>query len=136
MKAEYLKKKHEAGLGYADYVATGKPQQQQDWQTIYDQASLTEAQAALLGSFTRKLNVIVLSGIWCGDCVQQCPLIQRIAEGAPDASGDASGDTSGGASGGGGMTYAQSGVDIEAGDRTVDLILEHSLAEGVIDDVP
>ncbi len=40
-------------------------------------------------------------------------------------SGTASGDKSGGASGGGGITYAQSGVDIEAGDRTVDLIKGH-----------
>ncbi len=84
MKADYLRQKHQAGLCYADYLATGKDQQQQDWQTIYDQASLADAQAALLGSFTRKVNVIVLSGIWCGDCVQQCPLIQRIAQGAPD----------------------------------------------------
>lgn len=85
MKADYLKQKHEAGLPYADYVATGESQKQQDWQTIYDQAALTDAQSALLGSFKRKLNVIGLSGIWCGDCVQQCPLIQRIAEGAPNA---------------------------------------------------
>jgi len=85
MKADYLKQKHAPGLSYADYIATGEPQKQRDWQTIYDQAPLTRAQAALLGSFTRKINVIVLSGIWCGDCVQQGPLIQRIAEGAPQA---------------------------------------------------
>ncbi len=85
MKADYLKQKHEAGLTYADYLATGKDQQRQDWQAIYDQTPLSDAQSALLGSFTRKINVIVLSGIWCGDCVQQCPLIQRIAEGAPNA---------------------------------------------------
>jgi Thioredoxin len=85
MKADYLKSKHQAGLTYADYLATGTPQQTRDWQAIYDQSPLTRPQAALLGSFTRKINVLGLSGIWCGDCVQQCPLIQRIAEGAPDA---------------------------------------------------
>ncbi len=36
-----------------------------------------------------------------------------------------SGDKTGEGSGGGGITYAQSGVDIEAGDRTVDLIKGH-----------
>ena len=84
MKADYLKNKHESGLTYANYIATGKEQQQTDWRTIYNEAELTDAQQALLGSFKRKINVIALSGIWCGDCVQQGPLIQRIAEGAPD----------------------------------------------------
>lgn len=85
MKANYLKEKHDAGLTYANYVATGNEQQQANWRTIYNQASLTDTQAALLGSFKRKINVIGLSGIWCGDCVQQCPLIQKVAEAAPDA---------------------------------------------------
>ena len=82
MQADYLKQKHAAGLSYADYVATGDAGKQRDWQTIYDQASLSDAQRALLGSFSRKMNVIALSGTWCGDCVQQGPLIERIAEGS------------------------------------------------------
>jgi len=28
----------------------------------------------------RELNVLVLSGVWCGDCVRQGPMIRRIAE--------------------------------------------------------
>ncbi len=82
MQADYLKQKHEAGLSYSDYVATGDANKQQDWQAIYDQADLTGDQQALLGSFTRKMNVIGLSGTWCGDCVQQGPLIEKIAEGS------------------------------------------------------
>lgn len=85
MKAGYLKQKHDAGLAYPDYLDTGTDQKKQDWTTIYDQATLTDAQTALLGSFTRKINIIVVSGVWCGDCVQQGPLIQRIADGAPQA---------------------------------------------------
>ncbi len=85
MNADYLKQKHEAGLSYADYLATGTDQQRADWQVVYDRAQLTDQQKALLGSFKRKINVIALSGIWCGDCVQQGPLVQRIAEAAPQA---------------------------------------------------
>jgi thioredoxin family protein len=84
MKPDYLKQKHQAGLSYTDFVATGKAQKQRDWQAIYNQASLADEQSAMLGSFTRKINVIGLAGTWCGDCVQQCPLIQTIAEGATD----------------------------------------------------
>jgi len=84
LDADYMKTKHAAGLSYRDYVATGTDQQQADWQRIYDSVSLSPEQCELVAGFTRKLNVIGLSGIWCGDCVQQCPLIQRIAEANPD----------------------------------------------------
>jgi len=80
MDADYLKQKHDAGLSYADYLATGKPDQQENWTKVYEAASLTAEQRSLLGGFTREMKLIGLSGIWCGDCVQQCPLIQRIAE--------------------------------------------------------
>ena len=83
MNADYFKQKHHAGLAYADYVATGKPQQGENWQKIYEQASLTPEQQRLVGGFERRINVIGISGIWCGDCVQQCPLVQRIAEASP-----------------------------------------------------
>ena len=52
---------------------------------IGQQIALTDWQNQLLGSFQRKLNVIALSGIWCGDCVQQGPLVARIAEAAPQS---------------------------------------------------
>ena len=71
---------HASGLGYDDYVATGTAAQRENWQRIYDQASLTAAQRALLASFSRRMKVLVMSGVWCGDCVQQGPLIARIAE--------------------------------------------------------
>ncbi len=80
MQAELLKAKHGAGLSYADYCAAGTEPQQENWQRIYDQIQLTDAQKQLIGGFERQINVIAVSGIWCGDCVQQGPLIQRIAE--------------------------------------------------------
>jgi len=83
MDAAYLKSKHDVGLGYADYLATGTPDQQANWTQLYDQLQLTEAQLSLAGSFVREMKVIAVSGIWCGDCVQQGPLIQRIADANP-----------------------------------------------------
>jgi len=80
MDAAYLKAKHDAGLVYAHYLATGKPEQQDNRTKIYNQVGLTDAQKQLLGGFSRQMHVIGVSGIWCGDCVQQGPLIQRIAE--------------------------------------------------------
>ena len=34
---------------------------------------------SLLGGFTREMKVLVISGIWCGDCVAQGPLLHHIA---------------------------------------------------------
>lgn len=81
---EFLKAKHEAGLTYPDYLKTGNPQQIESWNKIGAQVGLTDAQKKLIAGFTRRMKVLVLSGIWCGDCAQQGPLIQAIADANPD----------------------------------------------------
>ncbi len=53
------------------------------WQRVYEQISLTDQQRVLLAGFTRQINVLCLVGAWCGDCVEQGPILQRIAEAAP-----------------------------------------------------
>jgi hypothetical protein len=79
----HLRETFEAARPYAPYVASGSADQQASWRRIYDRAALSPAQAALVGGFTRRVNVLVSSGLWCGDCAQQCPLVARIAEGNP-----------------------------------------------------
>lgn len=80
LNAEYLKSKFEQAHAYDAYVATGTDAQKDGWQKIYDQCQLTDEQAKLAGAFTRQMKVLVSSGVWCGDCVQQIPLLQKIAE--------------------------------------------------------
>jgi thiol-disulfide isomerase/thioredoxin len=50
------------------------------WQQVYDATIITPEQADLMGSFRRKMNVLCMSGPWCGDCVNACPIFQRFAE--------------------------------------------------------
>jgi thiol-disulfide isomerase/thioredoxin len=57
-------------------------QQRQRWQNVYDSAGLSDQQKSLLAGFRRKMNVLCLTGVWCGDCVNACPIFQRIAEAA------------------------------------------------------
>lgn len=83
LRPNFLTDKFDAALDYAAYVATGTEQQRQRWKQVYDLAAVTADQAKRLREFTRPMNVLVISGIWCGDCVQQGPLIQRIAEANP-----------------------------------------------------
>ncbi len=87
--AAYLRSKHEAGLEYLDYVATGNAAQQEGWGRIHDQIELTDDQRRLLGDFVRPIQVIALSGVWCGDCVRQGPMVQKIAEAAGLSGGGA-----------------------------------------------
>ncbi len=83
MNASYLAEQFAAALPYDRYVRTGTEEQQRRWKQVYDAARLTDAQKQLLGGFVREMKILVVSGIWCGDCVQQCPLLQRCAEGSP-----------------------------------------------------
>src|SRR5947207_3411062 len=81
MDAAFLAEKFRAALPYEHYVLTGTEEQQRRWRQVYDAAHLTAEQWRLLAGFKRDMKVLIVSGIWCGDCVQQCPLLQRCAEG-------------------------------------------------------
>lgn len=71
-------------LPYGRFLeAAGSSVHRDRWQAVYDRVKLTAEQTALLAGFTRKMNVFCLAGAWCGDCVNQCPAFQRIAEGNP-----------------------------------------------------
>ena len=80
LSAEQLRQRFDAGATFDTYVATGNEDQQRGWRDVYDRATLDSTQQSLVQSWTRSMNVIVSSGVWCGDCVQQGPLIQRIAD--------------------------------------------------------
>lgn len=74
----FLRQKFDAGLTYADYLSKGSPGHRKGWDALHEQTSLSNAQSELIGSFTRELNVLVSSGVWCGDCAQQMPVIDHI----------------------------------------------------------
>jgi thiol-disulfide isomerase/thioredoxin len=78
--ASYLSDKFSTGLPYGRYLQTGTEEHQRRWTQVYDAAHLTDAQKQLIAGFVREMKILIFSGIWCGDCVQQCPLIYRIAE--------------------------------------------------------
>lgn len=80
MNSPFLSNKFSTAVPYAQYVLTGTDEQQRRWKQVYDAASTTGPQKQLIGGFVREMKLLIVSGIWCGDCVQQVPLIQRIAE--------------------------------------------------------
>lgn len=84
----FLRSKFEQGLPYAKYVLSGTPDQAENWRRFErlarDHASFDSHQRAAVRDWGRKINVLVLSGLWCGDCVAQCPLLAIIADERPD----------------------------------------------------
>jgi thiol-disulfide isomerase/thioredoxin len=81
---EAWKAAFEAALPYHDFLARhATPDQRSRWDAFHARVKLTPAQATLLASFVRKMPVLVLSGAWCGDCVNQCPIFAHFAAAAP-----------------------------------------------------
>jgi hypothetical protein len=83
MIASHLSEPFASALPYERYVQTGNEEQQRRWRQVYEAAKLSDPQKQLIAGFVREMKVLIFSGIWCGDCIEQCPLIQRIAEGNP-----------------------------------------------------
>lgn len=74
-----LTRKWNEGLTYEPYLATGTSEQQKRWLTFQEAVVLNDAQKRLLGGFVRPMKVLTISGIWCGDCVEQVPMLEKIA---------------------------------------------------------
>ncbi|MFM9058272.1 MAG: thioredoxin family protein [Planctomycetaceae bacterium] len=71
-------------LPYAEFLAAhATPDQRSRWDAVHAKVALTPAQRQLLAGFVRRIPVLVLSGAWCGDCVNQCPIFARFAEAGP-----------------------------------------------------
>jgi len=84
MDRDLLRSKFDEGLSYADFVALGEPEgHRPPWDQRHAQCELTGEQDKLVKSFTRKINVLCLTGTWCGDCALQGSAMQRIAEANP-----------------------------------------------------
>ena len=82
--AAFLQSKFEQGFPYDQFVALGQPHGHDgQWHQRHRQLELSDAQQALVAGFTRRINVICLTGTWCGDCALQGAAMQRIAEANP-----------------------------------------------------
>lgn len=72
-----------AAIPYDQYVAAGKTNEVENWRAFHARVALTPAQRSLIAGFSRQINVLCLSGTWCGDCVQQVPFIDHIQRACP-----------------------------------------------------
>jgi thiol-disulfide isomerase/thioredoxin len=82
INAAYLREKFARALPWDPYLATDE-RKAAPWRAVYQRVHLAPQQKELVEGFTRQVNLLCVSGIWCGDCAQQGPLMERIAEASP-----------------------------------------------------
>jgi len=81
LNAPFVTEKFNQAMPYADFVASGESLgHRSQWDQRYEQLELTDHQRELVQSFIRPINVLSLSGTWCGDCALQGAAMQRVAE--------------------------------------------------------
>lgn len=79
-----LRDKFGQAMAYRDFVASGEPEgHHAQWHDRYGLLALSPDQRRLVAGFTREINVLCVTGTWCGDCALQGSAMQRIAEGNP-----------------------------------------------------
>jgi thiol-disulfide isomerase/thioredoxin len=71
-----------SALRYEQYLVTGTNNNSDAGRRSMTSHSSIRPQELIAG-FQREMKILVHSGSWCGDCVGQCPLIQRIADANP-----------------------------------------------------
>jgi thiol-disulfide isomerase/thioredoxin len=85
LQPDFLRTKFSQALPYDAYTATGTPDQQTRWSATHARVKLANSERSLIKSFTRPFSVLVSSGMWCGDCAQQVPMLDHIAKANPKA---------------------------------------------------
>jgi hypothetical protein len=68
-------------LDYEAYLASGDPAKVARWGDLAAKLpGVSHEQADRLRGHGREMNVLFYSGVWCGDCARQGPMIRRIAD--------------------------------------------------------
>lgn len=80
VRSELWKRAFAVAQPYEEYLSTGTERQQEKWRAHREAVVLSDRQRELLTSFNRSMRVLVVTGIWCGDCARQCPIVAAIGD--------------------------------------------------------
>ncbi len=80
-RSEFWRSLFEQASEYEAYLAEGNQEKVPRWRDSEKRVPpLSEEQLRRIRGYDRKMNVLVYTGIWCGDCSRQGPLLKRLAE--------------------------------------------------------
>ena len=83
MNAEILKREFDKALPFDEFVKRAEAGHQPQWRERYGRLELDPQQRAVVDSFAREMNILCLTGPWCGDCALQGAAFARIADANP-----------------------------------------------------
>ena len=74
-----------SGQEYSAWISTGEsPENRDKMETLRQGQALEPQAAAFLAALPRPVHVIAVAEDWCGDVVRHVPVLQRLAEAAPN----------------------------------------------------
>ena len=82
LRTDFFRSYFENALPYDRYLEVSDEGHAAKWAALAPKIQLTDGQIARLQSFVRKMPVLILSGVWCGDCVRQGPMLRAIEQNA------------------------------------------------------
>lgn len=86
IRAGFWREHFDLAQPYEDYLGASEADKAQRWRDMEEILPAPGAEyRERLGSIARRLNILMYSGVWCGDCVRQGPMLRRITEACADA---------------------------------------------------
>ena len=80
IRSDFFKRYFECAKSYDDYLLESETAHAQRWRDFESKITLQPKQRAIVEAFKRKMPVLVMSGVWCGDCARQGPMLKAIEE--------------------------------------------------------
>lgn len=86
LRAEAFRRAFRTSLPYREYLEAAEPAEQAAWGRAEARVPALPPDAApRIFTHGRRVNVLCLSGAWCGDCVRSVPILEAVARAAgPD----------------------------------------------------
>ncbi|HEY6330458.1 MAG TPA: thioredoxin family protein [Blastocatellia bacterium] len=84
IRADFWKEHFQLAEDYETYLRESKPELAAKWRNMAGNIPpLSASQVDRLRNITgRRLSLLVYSGVWCGDCVRQGPMLKQVADAA------------------------------------------------------
>ena len=83
LRSDLFRRAFQGAAPYRDYLTTGNDRERAAWARAEAAIpALPDDAGTRLDPAGRIVNVLCLSGIWCGDCVRSVPIVARLAEAA------------------------------------------------------
>lgn len=81
VRSDFWKQVWNASEDYQTYLKNSEPKHASKWTDMAAHvAPLSPQQGDRLTGYNRTMNVFVYSGVWCGDCVRQGPMIRQLVD--------------------------------------------------------